>query len=141
MRIPRSDSDSSLEINLIPLIDILLVIVIFLVVNTTFVRQSQLKVDLPGTQAAEKKTEDTVLSITVGRDGNYSIGNELLIGEQQLRRAIALTIASLPDQPKDELRAVIQADAAATHQSVVSVMDILAASGVVRVSIATAGGQ
>lgn len=141
MRIPRSDSDSSLEINLIPLIDILLVIVIFLVVNTTFVRQSQLKVDLPGTQAAEKKTQDAVLTITVGRDGNYSIGNELLIGEQQLRRAIALTIASLPDQPKDELRAVIQADAAATHQSVVSVMDILAASGVVRVSIATAGGQ
>lgn len=141
MRIPRSESDSNLEINLIPLIDILLVIVIFLVVNTTFVRQSQLKVDLPGTQSAEKKSEEAVLTVTVGRDGNYGFGNELLIGEQQLKRAIALAIASLPDQPKDDLRAVIQADAAATHQSVVTVMDILAAAGIVRVSIATAGSR
>lgn len=125
------------EINLIPLIDILLVIVIFLVVSSTFVRQSQLRVELPGTQ--NSKTEPAnqdVLRIRVGKDGNYTLNAQDLLTEKTLKEAIVQTLATKPDNT--DQKAVIEADAVATHQSVVTAMDILASLGVVRVSIATA---
>ncbi|MDX1668731.1 MAG: biopolymer transporter ExbD [Limnobacter sp.] len=139
MKISRNQTDENVEINLIPLIDILLVIVIFLVVNTTFVKQSQLTVQLPGTETAQPSQPDQEpLVIAVGRDGNYSWNQQLIASEQQLRTELTLFLSSMDTTALENLSAVIEADAAATHQSVVSVMDILASLGIVRVSIATA---
>lgn len=139
MRILQKSAEENLEINLIPLIDILLVIVIFLVVNTTFIKKSELNVQLPGTDAAQ--TNDSSLDplvITVGRDGNYGFNQKLIYEESNLRRELTLHMASLQSSPNDEIRAIIEADGAATHQSVVTVMDILSSLGIARVSIATA---
>ena len=70
MRIKRTTSTEAPDINLIPLIDVLLVIVIFLVVSTTFMQPSQLEVDLPGTRSAQEDARPPeALRIRVGRDG------------------------------------------------------------------------
>lgn len=140
MRIKRTTGPEAPDINLIPLIDVLLVIVIFLVVSTTFLQPSALEVDLPGTQnAPEQATPPTGLRILVGRDGNYAFGNKTGLNEFQLRDELSKALAS--SKSRDQERAIVEADAAATHQSVVAVMDILAAQGVAKVSIATAGSK
>lgn len=101
---------------------------------------SQLEVELPGTQsAAENTPPPEALRIRVGRDGNYALGTQGVLNEAQLRAELSKALAG---KPKDaEQRAIVEADAAATHQSVVLVMDILSSLGVARVSIATAGGK
>lgn len=140
MRIKRTSATEAPDINLIPLIDVLLVIVIFLVVSTTFMQPSQLEVDLPGTQsAAENSTPSEVLRVRVGRDGNYALGTQGVLNETQLRTELNKALAGKP--AGEERRAIIEADAAATHQSVVMVMDMLSSLGITRVSIATAGGK
>ena len=140
LRIKRTTSTEAPDINLIPLIDVLLVIVIFLVVSTTFMQPSALEVDLPGTQSAkENETPPQALRIRIGRDGNFAFGNEGILTETQLRQALTKALAA--SDASDERRAIVEADAAATHQSVVVVMDMLASLGVARVSIATAGGR
>ncbi|NJM32291.1 MAG: biopolymer transporter ExbD [Limnobacter sp.] len=136
MRIPRETESTAPEINLIPLIDILLVIVIFLVVSSTFVRQSQLKINLPGSQTRTSKQDaPDPLRIAVGTDGNYAVNGGKILNEEGLRRVLTVEAAALPT---NEAKAIIEADATATHQSVVSVMDILASLGIAQVSIATA---
>ena len=140
MRIKRTNSTEAPDINLIPLIDVLLVIVIFLVVSTTFMQPSALEVDLPGTQSAsEDNTPPEALRIRVGRDGNFAFGNQGVLNEIQLRQELTKALAA--GTADNERRAIVEADAAATHQSVVVVMDMLASLGVARVSIATAGGK
>ena len=140
MRIKRISASEAPDINLIPLIDVLLVIVIFLVVSTTFMQPSQLEVDLPGTQSAkEEDTPPKTLRIRIGRDGNYALGSKGVLSETELRRELNKAMSA--DKTGAEKRAIVEADSAATHQSVVVVMDMLASLGVARVSIATAGGK
>lgn len=138
MKIRRRIDTDPPEINLIPMIDILLVIVIFLVVSTSFVRQSQLKVELPGVnQKQSNEDQQEPLRIRVGKDGNYSLGALSFDSETKLKQALSQELGK-PGLKKDELKAILEADATATHQSVVTVMDILASLGVSKVSIATA---
>lgn len=133
----RKDLSTEPEINLIPMIDILLVIVIFLVVSSTFVRQSQLKVELPGTRSGENKADQNkVIRIRIGRDGNYALGEQGVLSADQLRSQLVKTMEGTP--AGQESHAIIEADAMATHQAVVTAMDMLAALGISRVSIATA---
>lgn len=138
MRIPRPNESDQPEINLIPLIDVLLVIVIFLVVSTSFVRPSQLKVELPGVNAQKKSPENQqALRIRVGKDGSIGLDSRVFSNEAGLKSALSNAIQQSGQQP-EQLRALIEADAGATHQSVVNVMDLLAGLGVQRVGIATA---
>lgn len=136
MKIPRHQRGSEPDINLIPLIDILLVIVIFLVVSSTFVRENQLRVELPGTQSG-KEVDSTLepLRVIVGKDGNYGFAGKRYIDDALLKEALLVKAANYPEL--NTVTAIIQADAAATHQSVVTVMDILASIGIAKISIAT----
>ncbi|MCQ8896535.1 biopolymer transporter ExbD [Limnobacter humi] len=137
MKIRRARSSTPPDINFIPLIDVLLVIVIFLVCTTTYVRQSQLKVELPGTQAAQAaQNTEKPLVVKVGADGNYALDGELINSEAVLKTRLEGLLRRMA-KPADG-RVVIEADATATHQSVVTVMDVLASVGVAKVSIATA---
>ena len=141
MKLRRLDTGEPPDINFIPLIDVLLVIVIFLVCTTSFVRQSQLKVELPGTRSAETaKTDDSVLRIRVGVDGNFTVDQSAVLDANGLRRELKSALTKLGTGPATA-RAVIEADSKASHQSVVVAMDALASQGVARVSIATAGGR
>lgn len=136
MKIRRTNTTEAPDINFIPLIDVLLVIVIFLVCTTTFIRKSQLNVELPGTQSTKQQQTDDPLVIRIGKDGNYATPNSGLLNASQLQQEIRTSIKNKGNNP--EQRAVLEADSQATHQSVVTAMDILAAEGISRVSIATA---
>ena len=137
MKIRRTTPSEAPDINFIPLIDVLLVIVIFLVCTTTFMRQSQLKVELPGTSAAQKaEAKDQPLVVKVGKDGNYGFENQTVLDEKGLRNALKKALGAA--KPARDQRVLLEADSQATHQSVVTAMDVLASLGIEKVSIATA---
>jgi biopolymer transport protein ExbD len=138
MKIQRDTTLEAPDINFIPLIDVLLVIVIFLVVTTTYVRQSQLKVELPGTQNAQQQNSQApALLIRIGRDGNYALEGSGVLNAAELQNRLQTQWANLPN--KKEQRVLLEADSAASHQAVVTAMDVLAKLGIARVGIATAG--
>lgn len=122
------------EINLIPLIDVLLVILIFLMVTTTYARFSELQINLPEAQGDSPKETPTQINVGVDEHGSYNIdqapvsagGVESLV--EALRRAAGTQ--------KDPV-IVISADAHATHQSVIRVMDAARRAGYPRVTFVT----
>ncbi len=125
------------EINFIPLIDLLLVILIFLMVSTTFSRYTQLKVDLPSASKEQSVEQPDEIVVAVSAEGKYRIAGDkpteplspsALVGELS-RRAVATKQPIL----------VIYADAAATHQSVVGLLDAARLAGLERVTFAAKG--
>jgi len=127
---PRGDSDE-LEINLIPLIDVLLVILIFLAATTSFAHYTELQVTLPQASAGAPVPEP--LEIAVSRDGRYALDGKLLdAGDLQALRTELTRAAAGHAQPV----LVINADAQATHQAVVNVMEAARLAGIARVNFA-----
>ena len=128
------------EINLIPFIDILLVVLIFLVLTTTYSKFTELKVNLPVADAQAPKQNPREVIVAVGNDGRYSINRQVLDGAsvEALTRVLSDTA-----QGNSETVIVISADAAATHQSVINVMDAARRAGLVQITFATqqAGGS
>ena len=114
------------EINFIPLIDVLLVILIFLMVTTTYSRYSELKINLPTAEAPKTPERVDQIDIAVDSKGAYSVNKnvigfatrEVLVGELK-RSAVGL---------KDPI-IVISADAEASHQSVIRVMEAAQSAG------------
>lgn len=122
------------EINLIPFIDILLVVLIFLMLTTTYSKFTELKVNLPVADAQAPKQNPHEIVVAVGSDGRYSINRQVLegVGVEALTRVL-----SLAAQDKRDTVIVISADAAATHQSVINVMDAARRAGLVQITFAT----
>jgi biopolymer transport protein ExbD len=121
-----------LEINLIPLIDVLLVILIFLAATTQFTRFSQLKVTLP--QAAAEQRTAAPIEIAISQDGHYALNGTLMeaTGTDDIAEALRRAAAG-----KADAVLVINADALATHQTVVNVMEAARLAGIARVNFAT----
>ena len=122
------------EINLIPFIDILLVVLIFLMLTTTYSKFTELKVNLPVADAQAPKQNPSEIVVAVGADGRYSINRQVLegVGVEALTRVL-----SLASQDNRDTVIVISADAAATHQSVINVMDAARRAGLVQITFAT----
>lgn len=124
------------EINLIPFIDVLLVVLIFLMLTTTYSRLTELKINLPTANAQAAKNRPKELNIIVSADGRY------LVNAQQVEgRSVELLAAALSRQAgtaKDTI-VIINADAAATHQSVINVMDAARRVGLHQLTFATQG--
>lgn len=121
------------EINFIPLIDVLLVILIFLMVSTTYQKFTELKVDLPGASPEQSGKRPPEILIAVSAQGRY-----LLEGTTTPLSATADLSAELRRLAAGnrETVLVIHADAAARHQSVVGVLDAARQAGLERVSFA-----
>ena len=121
------------DINLIPFIDILLVVLIFLVLTTTYSRYTELKVNLPVADA-EQQTQPREIVVSVSQDGRYAVAGSLLQGSavEELAEALQGAAAGNPDPI-----VVISADAAATHQAVVNVMEAARRSGLNQITFAT----
>ncbi len=134
MNFQRGRRREDLEINLIPMIDVLLVILIFLMVTTTFSQLAELQINLPtasGEQAAEKPL---AINVIVDPGGRYLInGNLLADGGVD---AIALGLKRAAGDKVDPV-VVINADAKATHQSVVNIMEAARQSGYSHITFAT----
>jgi biopolymer transport protein ExbD len=120
-----------LEINLIPMIDVLLVMLIFLAASSTFVRQTQLRVDLP--QAQSGQTSQSNLEISVSSDGRYALNGTLITAPDTAAIAQALRQA-VGETPHPVL--TVNADGQTTHQSVVNVMEAARLAGIARVNFA-----
>ena len=123
------------EINVISLVDVLLVLVLFLMVSTTFMHETKISLQLP--QAAVEvpaAVPNDKLEIMITQAGSYLVnGRELINSERRtLRTAIELLVGERSDLP-----VFIRADASATHQSVVTAMDVAGQLGFVRLNIAT----
>lgn len=124
------------EINLIPLIDVLLVILIFLAATTSFAHFTRLKITLP--QAAAEQQEPAPLEIAVSQDGHYALNGTLIDGSTTADIARAL-MQAVQGKPSPVL--LINADAQATHQSVVNVMEAARQAGIERLNFAAQTAQ
>ncbi len=122
------------EINLIPFIDILLVVLIFLMLTTTYSKFTELQVNLPTADAAALSDKPREVIVSISSDGRYAIDRQVLqeTSVDALTRALA---AAKPDN--GEVVIIISADAAATHQSVINVMDAARRAQLVQITFAT----
>ena len=121
------------EINFIPLIDVLLVILIFLMVTTTYSKFSGLEINLPTADAQQPAEQPSEISVAVTASG------EVLVNKAPAGRdieAITVAIKRQANGVKDPV-VVISADAKATHQSVIDVMQAAQAAGLSHISFAT----
>lgn len=123
-----------LAINITPLIDVVFLLLIFFMVTTTFSRETRLLVNLPEANAEAADSEHEQIEIVVALDGSYTINGKSLVNTQADTLARALAIES---NGNVDLPVVLVADAQATHQSVVTAMDIIGQSGFTRLNIAT----
>ena len=134
MNFRRKSSLEDPEINFIPLIDVLLVIIIFLVVSTTFSKFSELKINLPIAEANQSKDKDDSINIIITEDGQYSI-NERIIETVSLEKLVAELRTE--SNGKTDMPVIINADAMTTHQSVVDVMEASRLVGLNRITFST----
>ena len=134
MNFQKGKKTDEFEINFIPLIDVLLVIIIFLVVSTTFARFSQLKINLPTAEAniAEKNLE--YIDVTISKDGKYTINQKLISAQTVADLTIKLREVSAGN---DDNPLVINADALASHQSVINVMEASRQAGLTKITFST----
>ena len=122
------------EINLIAFIDVLLVVLIFLMLSTTYSRFTQLQVRLPTADVETLRQRPHELVVAVGAEGNTSVDNKPVLGRGP--EALAAAIADAATAGKDTVL-VISADAQAKHQSVVTVMEAARRAGLHQITFAT----
>jgi biopolymer transport protein ExbD len=131
----QSRSREEPEINVISLVDVLLVLVLFFMVSTSFLRETEISLNLP--EAAAQSVAAPAggkLEISITDSGSYVVnGRELVNSERRTLRAAIERLAG----DKRDMPVFIRADAEATHQSVVTAMDVAGQLGFVRLNIAT----
>lgn len=130
----RGRKHEDLEVNLVPLIDVLLVIIIFLVVSATFSRINQLEVNLPTADASQQQDKPTMVTVVVDATGHYSVNNNALT--ETGIQAISLALRKAAGSNKEPI-IVINADANTTHQSVVNVMEASQQAGYTHITFST----
>lgn len=122
------------EINLIPFIDVLLVVLIFLMLSTTYSKFAELKITLPTASAEAARDRPHEIIVSVSADGHYAIDRKPLEG-----RSIELLTAELAGAAggANDAVVIVSADATAAHQSVINVMDAARRAGLERLTFAT----
>jgi biopolymer transport protein ExbD len=123
------------EINVISLVDVLLVLVLFLMVSTTFMRETEISLQLPeATVETRAEQPSDKLEIMVTQTGSYLVNGRELVNTE--RRTLRAAIERLAGDKRD-VPVFIRADAAATHQAVVTAMDVAGQLGFDKLNIAT----
>jgi biopolymer transport protein ExbD len=125
------------EINLIPFIDVLLVVLIFLMLTTTYSRYTELQVLLPLAQVESLQQRPRELVVTVDAQGRYALERQLLAGTEAQDLQQAIGRAMHKREGAGETVLVISADEAASHQAVIRVMEAARRSGLERIVFAT----
>ncbi len=121
------------EINLIPFIDVLLVVVIFLVLSTTYSRFTELQVNLPAADAEQLRERPAEVIVAVSADGRYAVNQTAVDGRSVEQLSAALQAAA---GGRADTVVIVSADATAAHQSVVNVLDAARRAGLVRLTFA-----
>ena len=122
------------EINLIPFIDVLLVILIFLMLSTTYSKFTELQVTLPVADAEKARDRPNEIIVSVAADGRYAVNRKPVDG-----RSVEVLTAELSAAATGATNAlvIVAADARAAHQSVINVMDAARRAGLARLTFAT----
>ena len=129
-RKPRPDDP---EINLIPFIDVLLVVIIFLMLSTTYSKFTELQITLPTADAQKARDRPREIIVAVAADGRYAVNRKPVEGRNVERLTAELSAAAAGI---DEPIVIVSADATAAHQSVVNVMDAARRAGLARLTFA-----
>ncbi len=126
------------EINLIPFIDVLLVVLIFLMLSTTYSRFTELQVNLPNANAEKLKERPGEIIVAVSGDGRYAVNRRPVDG-----RSVELLSAELASAAagRADTVVIISADAMAAHQAVINVLDAARRAGLQRLTFAAQGAQ
>lgn len=128
------------EINLIPFIDVLLVVLIFLMLSTTYSKFTELQLKLPTADAQAARDRPNEIIVLVSSEGVYSVNKKIVQQRGVLALASALSEARKTTGAAaggKEPVIIISADAQATHQAVISVMEAARQSGLNQITFAT----
>ena len=134
MNFQRGRQREPLEINLVPLIDVMMVILIFLMITTTYSKYTELQINLPTAQAEKQPERPNEIAVLVNAQGQYVINRNPVPfkSTEQLAEELRRAAGTLKDPV-----IVISADAAATHQSVVRVMEAARVAGLSQITFTT----
>ena len=134
MNFQRGQEKEPLEINLVPLIDVMMVILIFLMITTTYNKYTELQINLPSADADKQLERSNEIAVLVNAQGQYVINR---------RPVVFRTVNELADELKraggaaKEPVVVISADATATHQAVIRVMEAARLAGLSQITFTT----
>ena len=121
------------EINLIPFIDVLLVVLIFLMLSTTYSKFTELQVKLPVADADAQRDYPKEVIVGIGSDGRYTVNRDVLAGRSVA--AVSTAITGAAKAGKDSV-IIISADAATPHQAVITVLEAARRSGMSQITFA-----
>jgi biopolymer transport protein ExbD len=130
----KGRQEEPLEINLVPLIDVMMVILIFLMITTTYSKYTELQINLPTADAEKQLERSNELAVLVNAQGQYVLNRTPVAYRsiEQLAEELRRASASMKEPV-----VVISADAAATHQSVVRVMEAARLAGLTQITFTT----
>jgi biopolymer transport protein ExbD len=122
------------EINLTSLIDVVLLLLVFFMVSTSFIKATEIRLQLPQAEAMPREEPVTEIEIMISTAGDYFVDGKELVNRrpETLQRALEEVAGE-----RRELPVTIRADGRASHQSVVTAMDIVGRLGFSRILIAT----
>ena len=130
----RKNNRDEPEINLIPFIDVLLVVLIFLMLSTTYSKFTELQIKLPLADAEKQRDYPKEVIVAVSSDGRYMV-NKVAVEGRSLQ-AIGQALITGAAAGKESV-IIISADASATHQAVITVMEAARRSGFTQITFAT----
>lgn len=129
----RGSSEATVELT--PLIDVVFLLLIFFMVSTTFIRETQLKIDLPEASGELLEIDDDMLEITIDILGDYAVNDRLLVNNEI--RTLVRALKEVLAEREGVSRVIVTADANTPHQAVVRAMDAAGKVGLTRISITT----
>ncbi|MGE0115184.1 MAG: ExbD/TolR family protein [Steroidobacteraceae bacterium] len=131
----RNKRDDDLEINVTSFIDVLLLLLIFFMLATSFVTEGRINIQLPDASTqADARAPKPLLEIGVNANGSYRVNDQALINNSA--DTLSAAISKIAGDERDHA-VLIRADARATHQAVVTAMDVIGRLGFKAISIAT----
>jgi biopolymer transport protein ExbD len=144
MKFSRSRPSDDPEINVVSMIDVVLLLLVFFMLSTTFVQDGRMKVQLPHASALPERHDADPVVISIGADGAYRVNERALVNNTAatLRAALEKVAPGATGRSENQRQPItIRADARATHQAVVTAMDVAGRLGFSQVNIATVNEQ
>lgn len=136
MNFSKTRTSPEPEINLIPFIDILLVVMIFLMLTTTWSRLTEINLTLPVADAQKQKDRPQQIVLTINARAQYALNKVPVDGN-----TVSALLAVLAPMASKDMTLVISADAQASHQSVVNAMEAARRTGLSKITFATQSSE
>ncbi|MCZ6853950.1 MAG: biopolymer transporter ExbD [Gammaproteobacteria bacterium] len=134
MKVTRRPQEEA-TVEMTPLIDVVFLLLIFFMVSTTFIRETQLKIDLPEASGELLEIEKDVIELTVDVNGEYAVNDRLLVNTEM--RTLVRALEETKEAVGESNRLIITADANVAYQAVVRAMDAAGRVGLTHISITT----